>query len=144
MVRRLRVKEIKVKEARKISISIIHALRAGLAYDRKIESLKAHNLSRKGYLVICDRYPGLTIGKMDSPRIPYDKTRNRLYQFLYEKENSFYNTIQSANQLFHLSVPIEVALERNDKRTKFGKETETELRARFYENQGVKFWNSTS
>ena len=53
--------------------------------------------------------------------------------------NSFYNTIQSANQLFHLSVPLEVALERNDKRTKFGKETEAELRARFYENEGVKF-----
>ena len=140
IVRRLRVKEIKVKEAPKIRISTIHALRAlCLAYDRKIESLKAHNLSRKGYLVICDRYPGLTVGKMDSPRIPYDKTRNRFYQFLYRKENSFYNTIQSANQLFHLSVPLEVALERNDKRTKFGKETETELKARFYVNEGVKF-----
>ena len=129
VVRRLRVNEIKANKTDKSSLSILLALRAFcLAYDRKIESLKAHNLSRKGYLVICDRYPGLTVGKMDSPRIPFDKTRNRLYQFLYKKENLFYTTMQSADQLFHLSVPLEVALERNAKRTKFGKETEAELK----------------
>lgn len=140
VVRRLRVNEIKANKTDKSSLSILLALRAFcLAYDRKIESLKAHNLSRKGYLVICDRYPGLTVGKMDSPRIPFDKTRNCLYQFLYKKENLFYTTMQSADQLFHLSVPLEVALERNAKRTKFGKETEAELRIRFSENEGAQF-----
>ena len=47
--------------------------------------------------------------------------------------------MQSADQLFHLSVPLEVALERNAKRTKFGKETEEELRIRFSENEGAQF-----
>lgn len=138
--KRLRVKEIKTKKSERSSLSILHAMRAFLlAYDRKIETSKAHNLSRKGYLVICDRYPGLTMGKMDSPRIPFDKTRNRLYQFLYRKENHFYSTMQAADQLFHLFVPLEVALDRNAKRKKFGKETEAELRIRFLENEGVKF-----
>ena len=47
--------------------------------------------------------------------------------------------MESVDKLFHLSVPLEVALERNAKRTKFGKETEAELRIRFSENEGVKF-----
>lgn len=139
-VRRSRIDKIRAKKTDTSNMSILLALRAFcIAYDRKKETLKARNLSRKGYLVICDRYPGLTLGKMDSPRIPFDKTKNRLYQFLYKNENRFYNTMESVDKLFHLSVPLEVALERNAKRTKFGKETEAELRIRFSENEGVKF-----
>ena len=40
-----------------------------LAYDRKVETIRAHKYSKNGYIVICDRYPGLAEGKMDSPRI---------------------------------------------------------------------------
>jgi thymidylate kinase len=110
-----------------------------LAYERKAASDKAHNFSQRGYLVVCDRYPGLHPGKMDSPRIPNDKSRSMLYQFLYRFERSLYNSIQPANDIFHLHVPLEVSIERNNARDKIGKETNDEIRERFRVNSGIKF-----
>jgi len=121
-------------------ISIIYALRSVLlAYDRKAEANRAHNLSDKGYLVICDRYPGLFSGKMDSPRIPHDLHRGRIYQYCYRLEQHLYHTIRPAEMLFHLQAPVEVAIERNNSREKAGKETEDELRERFFVNSGATF-----
>jgi thymidylate kinase len=125
-------------------ISIIYALRSVLlAYDRKVEANRAHNLSDKGYLVICDRYPGLFPGKMDSPRIPRDLHRGRIYQYCYRVEQHLYHTIQPAEMLFHLKAPVEVAIERNNNREKAGKETEDELRERFFVNSGATFLAAT-
>ena len=126
------------------NISIIYALRSVLlAYDRKVESNRAHNLSDKGYLVICDRYPGLLSGKMDSPRIPHDLHRGRVYQYCYRVEQHLYHTIRPAEMLFHLQAPVEVAIERNNNREKVGKETEDELRERFFVNSGATFLAAT-
>lgn len=125
-------------------ISIIYALRSVLlAYDRKVEANRAHNLSDKGYLVICDRYPGLFSGKMDSPRIPQDLHRGRIYQYCYRVEQHLYHTIRPAELLFHLQAPVEVAIERNNCREKAGKETEDELRERFFVNSGATFLAAT-
>jgi len=122
------------------NISLIYAIRSALlAYDRKIQSDKAYNLSQKGYLVICDRYPGLTNGKMDSPRIPENKSRGFLYQLCYSQEQKLYRSIKLAKFIFHLSVPLEVAIDRNRLRVKFGKETEEELAERFHLNSHAKF-----
>ena len=121
-------------------ISVIYAIRSVLlAYDRKSLSDKAHNLSRDGYIVICDRYPGLEIGKMDSPRIPEIESRGLLYQFCYNLEQKLYSSIKQAKFVFQLSVPLEVAIHRNNLRNKFGKETEDELRERFSVNSEAKF-----
>ena len=138
----------KIKSAKKVmnrtsslkNISLIYAIRSVLlAYDRKVQSDKAHNLSKKGYLVICDRYPGLTNGKMDSPRIPANESRGSLYQFCYRQEQNLYKSIKPATFIFHLFVPLEVALNRNRLRVKFGKETEQELTERFLLNSDAKF-----
>ena len=122
------------------NVSLIYALRSVLlAYDRKIQSKQAFDYSRKGYLVICDRYPGLENGKMDSPRIPANKSRGALYQSCYNLEQKLYRSIQHAEFIFQLSVPLEVAILRNSLRTKFGKETEAEIKDRFAVNSGAKF-----
>ena len=140
------VKRVKVTQARmnlvtpSKNISLIYAIRSVLlAYDRKSLSDKAHNLSRNGYIVICDRYPGLEIGKMDSPRIPAIESRGLLYQFCYNLEQKLYSSIKQAKFVFQLSVPLEVAIHRNNLRNKFGKETEDELRERFTVNSEAKF-----
>ena len=122
------------------NISIIYAIRSVLlAYDRKVQTNRAHKLSQKGYLVICDRYPGLINGKMDSPRIPLDASRGRLYRHFYRLEQKFYKSIKPANTIFQLSVPLEVAIDRNNKREKVDKETEDELRDRFLLNSDATF-----
>jgi thymidylate kinase len=141
-IKRLKKAEInssKIESTAKES-GIIYAIRSVLlAYDRKAESLHAHSLSSKGYLVICDRYPGLLAGKMDSPRIPLDIDRGRVYQYCYRVEQYLYHTIRPANMLFHLQAPVEVAIERNNAREKAGKETEKELRERFLINSDATF-----
>ena len=121
-------------------ISLIYAFRSVLlAYDRKILSKKAFNYSRNGYLVICDRYPGLEQGKMDSPRIPKNKSRGFVYQLCYGLEQKLYTSIENAKFIFQLSVPLEIAIQRNSLRTKFGKETEAEIKQRFAINSEAQF-----
>ena len=140
-VRRLRItNKNKVIKKDKNKISIIYAIRSVLlAYDRRVEAKKAHRYSQRGYLVICDRYPGLLEGKMDSPRIHKDTSRNSLYQFCYRLEQALYKSIKKADIIFHLSVSIEEAIKRNNMREKFGKETDDELRERYQINSGVTF-----
>jgi thymidylate kinase len=134
-----RTNEIEVKVIAK-EISTIYAIRSVLlAFDRKAASRRAFNLSKKGYLVICDRYPSLVYGKMDSPRIQRNHSRGLLYQYCYRLEKHLYNSILPTNMVFHLQAPVEVAIERNNGREKLGKETEGELRKRFLINSGVIF-----
>jgi len=122
------------------NISIIYAIRSVLlAYDRRVQTNRAHKLSQRGYLIICDRYPGLINGKMDSPRIPLNESRGWLYQLFYRLEQKFYNSIKPAHIIFQLSVPLEVAIDRNNKREKVDKETEDELRERFLLNSDATF-----
>ena len=50
-----------------------------------------------------------------------------------------YKLIKPANLIFQLSVPLNVAIDRNNKREKADKETEDELRERFLLNSDAKF-----
>tara|TARA_B100001996_G_C18398192_1_gene491862 strand:- start:112 stop:609 length:498 start_codon:yes stop_codon:yes gene_type:complete len=134
------MKESQKQTSEKKNISIVYAIRSVLlAYDRKVESQRAHKLSKEGYLVICDRYPGLSPGKMDSPRIYEDQKRGSFYKFCHRLEKGLYMSIKPADTILHLSVSLDEAIRRNNKREKFGKETEDEIRARYNVNSGVKF-----
>ena len=110
-----------------------------MAYDRKAETKKALKFSKKGFIVLCDRYPGIEIGKMDSPRILEDKGRGYLYNLCYKIEQKIYHSIVPAEIILHLKIPLEKAIERNNKRVKLGKETESELRERYKINSQVLF-----
>ena len=134
------IKKNKKKTSENRNISIIYAIRyVLLAYDRKVESERAHKFSNEGYLVICDRYPGLTNGKMDSPRIPENQERGALYKFCHRLEKNIYISIKPADSIFHLSVPLKEAIRRNNKRIKFGKESDDEIHERYKVNTGVRF-----
>ena len=47
--------------------------------------------------------------------------------------------MKPASLIFHLSVPLEIAIKRNQLRNKFGKETEEELRTRYLINSKARF-----
>ncbi len=139
-LRRLNKKDREVRQERDRKISVIFILRSILlAYDRKQEAKRAHKHASKGYIVICDRYPGILEGKMDSPRIPFTADKGQIYNFFYRLENKLYNSIQPAHAIYQLTVPLEISIERNNLRDKFGKETEQELRERFAINQDAVF-----
>lgn len=121
-------------------ISLLQAIRyVILAYDRKKASIRAHKIKEKGYIVICDRYPGIMNGKMDSPKIPHISSSGCVYKYLHKKENQLYNSIKAAEIIFHLSVPLEVSIQRNNQREKFGKETDSEIRDRYVRNKDAVF-----
>ena len=124
----------------KTHVSLIFAIRSViLAYDRKAQSEKAFYYKNKGYFVICDRYPGIEIGKMDSPRILANNRKGFLYKSCYKLEQRIYKSIKPADLINHLSVPLEIAIKRNQLRNKFGKETEEELRTRYLINSKARF-----
>lgn len=121
-------------------ISLLYAIRSVfLAYDRRAQAERAYRLSSKGYLVICDRYPGLIEGKMDSPRIKTDESRGRIYRLLHAMEKQLYASIKPASVAINLQVPLEVSVARNNLREKANKESEEELAERFAINGGVRF-----
>lgn len=141
--KKLAFKETNLSEVTN-EVSIVHAIRSViLAYDRKVATIKAEKFSKNGYLVICDRYVGLAEGKMDSPRVPFNQNRSWLYQFCHRAEQKIYKSIKPADLIYHLSVTVEIAIERNNKREKIGKETEYELRERFMINSDAVFLADT-
>ena len=79
---------------------------------------------------------------MDSPRVPLDANRSFVYRLCYKLEQNIYASIEPAERIFHLRVPLAVALERNSRREKFGKETNEELTERFATNSDATFLGS--
>ena len=70
------------------SIGFIQALRfAVLAYERMVLSGKIFKHICNGEVVISDRYPSQSLGKMDSPRIGHNSS-NRLIRYLSEFEKN--------------------------------------------------------
>lgn len=110
-----------------------------LAYERYQTAKRALNLVTKGHVVISDRYPTMSYGKMDSPRILHKPKMSFIYAFFHNKEKKLYQSILPCDLAFHLIVPVEIAIERNRKRVKMGKETDNEIRARYHINSNLRF-----
>ena len=109
-----------------------------LAYDRYSLIKKTWNRVSNGEIVICDRYKSEEFGVMDSRRLnPEDyKGIKRKLAFI---ENNFYNKMPQPDLLFYLTVPVDVAVQRNEERIKDGKESEEFLRIRHNENQNLTY-----
>jgi thymidylate kinase len=107
-----------------------------LAYDRYKLVLKARNLSRKGYVVLIDRYKSENIGIMDSHKLDPNNF-NSFKKYLAKIENNLYNKMGIPNLILHLKVPIEVAIKRNDERIKSDKESTSELILRYDINKNL-------
>ncbi len=109
-----------------------------LAYDRYRLAKKCWRLSSEGDIVLLDRYKSEDYGVMDSRRLnPIDYSGLKLK--LVEFENSLYNKMPKPNILFYLTVPVEIAVQRNHNRIKEGKESEAFIRVRHKQNKDLKY-----
>lgn len=108
-----------------------------LAYERYRLAKKARRLADKGIIVICDRYPSLTPGKMDSPRIEGSGTG--IVGMMQQIELRLYERLPKADGLIFLNVSIEEAIKRNRNRNKIDKETDEGIVQRHTENQGLDY-----
>ena len=91
--------------------------------------------AREGNMVLVDRWPTNSHGKMDGPKIINNSTRNSLVSFLASIEQSIYKKIPEADLCFYLEVDIDDALKRNHERVKEGKESDEEIVLRHQNNQ---------
>ncbi len=109
-------------------VSLLYALRSVLlAWDRRALAVKVRRKAAQGGIVICDRYPSAMIGAMDSARLraPVDAGgRAKVLGFLARLENRLYRQIPPPDSVIRLTVPVEVAITRNQERQKKGKEAD--------------------
>ena len=109
-----------------------------LAYDRFFLIKACWNRVAAGEIVILDRYYSNNFGVMDSRRLDPN-----IYKGLKKKialiENRLYDRMPSPDLLIHLTVPVDIAVSRNESRIKFGKEDEAGLRLRHEKNKELNY-----
>jgi len=126
--------EANIKES-----TLIEAIRyIALAIERLAVMKKALRLRAKGTIVILDRYPSLSLGKMDGRRV-VSLENTGLIKKMAEVESWIYRSMPVADLLLKLEIPVEVALERNRSRIKKGKETDNEIIFRHKFNQNLEY-----
>lgn len=108
-----------------------------LAFLRLRKASIAVKKAREGNMVLVDRWPTNSHGKMDGPKIINYKTRNSLVSFLASIEQSIYQKIPEADLCFYLEVDIDDALKRNHERVKEGKESDEEIVMRHQNNHDI-------
>ncbi len=103
--------------------SLLYLVRSLLiAYDQRAVLRSAHREARRGGIVLCDRYPSAGLGGMDGPRVDPSSfdAHAPLKRLLATGEQRIYQSIPAPDLVFLLSVPLDVALQRNATRTKRG------------------------
>jgi thymidylate kinase len=117
---------------------LAYAIRWLIAGYERYQLLKyANRLRARGYIVVCDRYPSLNEGKMDSPRIGDMHETGNLIGMMGRIEARLYNAMPVPDAVFNLTIPFNVALQRNRARIKYGKETDAQLHKRYIDNSGL-------
>ncbi|MDC0134421.1 hypothetical protein OAI36_00030 [Alphaproteobacteria bacterium] len=110
-------------------------LASALAVLRLRKASAAVKKARGGNMVLVDRWPTNSFGKMDGPKIIDLRTGNRLISFLALVEQWIYKRIPPADICFYLVVDIDEARKRNFERVKEGKETDEMIVIRHQNNQ---------
>lgn len=90
-------------------------------------NIYAQYFKLRGFIIIADRWPGVKVGEMDSPKITNG--------FLMVFEQIMYKNIIPADAVIKLEVDVETLLKRNRARDKIGKETDEEIQNRHDENK---------
>jgi len=98
--------------------SLIYAIRAVcLAWDRRALLWKTRRACANGEIIVCDRYPTHSTGRMDSPRLregPDPKGFvTPIYNWLTRMERTLYRHIPPPDIVLRLSVSFETAKKRN-------------------------------
>jgi thymidylate kinase len=124
---------------------ILFAIRAVLlAYDRRSLLVKAYRKSAGGALVLCDRYPSQRSGFADSPQLlhyPLSKDKYPLKYLLARLERRLYKEIPPPDLVISLHVPMEIAIQRNQIRSKT--EPEDYVRLRHAQSSNLVFENTS-
>jgi len=111
-----------------IALLILSCLRLFAAW-------KSQYYANRGYVVLVDRWPTKTLGKMDGPKIYVNNKSNFVVRLLSTFEKNIYSAIPVADICFFLEVGVDTAIERNAARLKEDKETEVEIRKRYDQNK---------
>jgi thymidylate kinase len=104
-----------------------------IAYDQRTALVKAYRKATKGTIMLCDRYPSATMGGMDGPRVDasWFSSGYSVKRILAQIEEKLYASIPRPDLVLFLTVPIEVALQRNATRMKKeGTEPDAYVRSR--------------
>lgn len=108
--------------------SMLFALRALMtAWERRSLARRLYRRAANGALVICDRYPSGTVGVMDGARLQVERTGSWWRDRAAALEQRLYREIPPPQLVLELSVPLEVAIERNRTRVKDRKESDQYL-----------------
>lgn len=121
---RKRSSYIETKGSTASNYSLIHLLRiVCLAVDRRSLILSMHRAASKGEIVIADRYVSLAPKAIDSQHFNDDEIQNQtsaLKRWLMRREAGIYASIPAPDLVIALTVPVEIAIERDQKRDKNG------------------------
>ncbi|PNX53412.1 MAG: hypothetical protein BV458_04630 [Thermoplasmata archaeon M9B2D] len=119
--------------------SILYIIRqVVLAYDRHTLMKKVWKKTSGGEIVLCDRYKSEDYGVMDSKRLNPERYGG-VKKWLAQLENALYDKMPEPDLLFYLTVPVEIAVMRNEERIKEGKESEAFIRIRHEENRDLNY-----
>src|SRR5512132_790211 len=89
--------------------------------------------SARGAVIVFDRYPSVEPGNIDSPQLAarlHDTAPNSILGYLVTLEKRVYQNMPAADPILRLTVPVDVAVMRNENRVKAGKESESYIRMR--------------
>ncbi len=120
---------------------LVSAIRAALlAYDRRALLIRAFARASNGSIVLCDRYPSLSLGSPDGPQLsqfPISADQYPIQFWLSRLEKQIYEEIPPPDLVVLLTVPVEVAILRNKNRGKV--EPEDFVRLRHAQSSNLEF-----
>ncbi len=123
------------------NFSLIFAIRSVLlAHDRRSLLTRAFGRAANGTIVLCDRYPSLQSGALDSPQLSHlavPSARYSVRRLLAHNEARLYREIPPPDLVIYLSAPLEVTLSRNATRGKH--EPEDYVRRRHAQSANLEF-----
>ena len=111
-----------------------------LAYDRRSLLTRAFGKAANGTILLCDRYPSIVSGALDSPQLshlPVSRSRYSLRRLLANLEARLYREIPPPDLVVYLSAPLEVTVSRNANRKK--KEPQDYVRRRHAQSSNLDF-----
>ena len=121
--------------------SLLFAFRSALlAYDRWSLLSRAFSQAANGTIMLCDRYPSLGSGALDSPQLshfPVPPNRYSVRRWLTQFEARLYREMPTPDLIIYLSAPLEVVVLRNAARGK--KEPEDYVRWRYARSANLEF-----
>ncbi len=123
------------------SFPLIFGIRSVLlAYDRRSLLTRAFGKAANGTILLCDRYPSIVSGALDSPQLPHlpvSRSRYSLRRLLANLEARLYREMPPPDLVVYLTAPLEVTVSRNANRNK--KEPQDYVRRRHAQSSNLDF-----